>query len=131
VTESLFLKIVSIAKTRCSTDQRSIATKMLWISLEGGSRTNSPRQWFHSQLCYQIIRYFYWTLYNTNWWGFYETYLPKKQNKNIKYIYSSNTSTTFYKVSTGYMFWPTWAIIRPYIWTGSFDYSKLWDLKLL
>jgi len=39
------------------------------------------------------------------------------------------TSTTFYKVSTGYMFWPSWAIIRPYIWTGSFDFSafcKAW-----
>ena len=35
------------------------------------------------------------------------------------YIYSSNTSTPFYKVSTGYMFRPSWTIIRPYIWTGS------------
>jgi len=34
---------------------------------------------------------------------------------NIKYIHSSNTSTTFYKVSTGYMFRPTCAIIKPYI----------------
>jgi len=32
----------------------------------------------------------------------------------IRYIHSSNTSTTFYKVSTGYMFLPSWAIIRPY-----------------
>jgi len=31
------------------------------------------------------------------------------------YIHSSNTSTTFYKVSTGYMFRPTWAINKPYI----------------
>jgi len=49
-TGSLFLKIVSTAKTRCSTDQRSMATEMLWVSLEGRSRTNSPRQRFHSQL---------------------------------------------------------------------------------
>jgi hypothetical protein len=41
----------------------------------------------------------------------------------IKYINSSNTSTTFYKVSTGYMFQLYWAIIRPYIWTGSFNFS--------
>jgi len=32
-TESLFLKIVSTAKARCSTDQRSMATEMLWVSL--------------------------------------------------------------------------------------------------
>ena len=57
-TESLFLKIVSTAKTRCSTDQRSMATEMLWVSLEERSTTNSPRQRFHLQLCYQIIRYF-------------------------------------------------------------------------
>jgi hypothetical protein len=44
----LFLKIVSTAKNRCSTDQRSTATEMLWVSLEGRSRTNSPRQLFHS-----------------------------------------------------------------------------------
>ena len=61
-TES-FLKIVSTAKTRCSTDQRSMATKMLWVSLEERSRTNFPRQRFQSQLCYQIVRYFCRTLY--------------------------------------------------------------------
>jgi hypothetical protein len=61
-TESLFLKIVSTAKARCSTDQRSVATEMLWVSLEERSRTNSPRQRFHSQLCYQIVRYFCRTL---------------------------------------------------------------------
>jgi len=49
----------------------------------------------------------------------------------IKYIHSSNTSTTFYRVSTGYMFRPSWAIIRPNIWTGSFDFSAFWDPKLL
>ena len=49
----------------------------------------------------------------------------------LKYTYSSNTSTTFYKVSTGYMFRPSWAIIRPYIWTGFFDFSAFWDPKLL
>jgi hypothetical protein len=49
----------------------------------------------------------------------------------IKYIHSSNISTTFYKVSTGYMFRPSWAIIRPYIWTGSFDFSAFWDPKRL
>jgi len=59
----LFLKYVSTAKTRCSTDQRSMATEMLWVSLEGHSRTNSPCQQFHSQLCYQIVRYFCRILY--------------------------------------------------------------------
>jgi hypothetical protein len=48
-----------------------------------------------------------------------------------KYIHSSNTSTTFYKVSTGYRFRPSWAIIRPYIWKGFFDFSAFWDPKLL
>jgi hypothetical protein len=62
-TESLFLKYVSTAKTWCYTDQRSMATEMFWVSLEGHSRTNSPRQRFHSQLCYQIVRYFCRTLY--------------------------------------------------------------------
>jgi hypothetical protein len=56
-TESLFFKIVSTAKTQCSTDQLSMATAMLWVSLEGRSRTNSARQRFYSQLCYQIVRY--------------------------------------------------------------------------
>jgi len=49
---------------------------------------------------------------------------------NIQYIRSSNTSKTLYKVSTGYMFRPTWAIIRPFILTGLFDYSTFWDPKL-
>jgi len=40
-----------------------MATKMLWVSLEGRSRRNSPRQRFHSQLCCQIFRYFWRTLY--------------------------------------------------------------------
>jgi len=62
-TEPLLLKYVSTAKARCSTDQRSMATEMLWVSLRGRSRTNSPRQRFHSQLCYQIVRYFCWALY--------------------------------------------------------------------
>jgi hypothetical protein len=38
-------------------------TEMLWVLLEGRSRTNSPCQQFHSQLCYQIVRYFCQTLY--------------------------------------------------------------------
>jgi hypothetical protein len=63
-TESLFLKYVSIVKARCSTDQRSMATEILWVSLEGRSRTNFPRQRFHSQLFYKIVRYFCQTLYN-------------------------------------------------------------------
>jgi hypothetical protein len=62
-TESLFLKIVSTAKTRRCTDQCSMATKMLCVLLEGHSRTNFPRQRFHSQLYRQIIRYFCRTLY--------------------------------------------------------------------
>jgi hypothetical protein len=47
------LKYVSTTKARCSTDQPSMATKMLWVSLEERSRTNSPRQRFHSQLFYK------------------------------------------------------------------------------
>jgi hypothetical protein len=62
-TESLFLKYVSTAKARCSTDQRSMATEMLWVSLEEHSRSNSPHQRFHSQPCCQIVRYFCCTLY--------------------------------------------------------------------
>ena len=65
-TESLFLKYISTVKARCSTDQRSMSTEMLWVSLEGSSRTNSPTQRFHSQLCCQIIRCFCWTLYNNS-----------------------------------------------------------------
>jgi hypothetical protein len=65
-TELLLLKYVSTAKAQCSTDQCSMATEMLWVSLEGRLRTNSPCQQFHSQQCCQIIRYFCQTLYNTN-----------------------------------------------------------------
>jgi len=61
--ESLFLKIVSTAKARCSIDQRSLANEMLWVSLEERSGTNSPRQWFNSQLFCQIVMYFCRTLY--------------------------------------------------------------------
>jgi hypothetical protein len=62
-TESLFLKNVSTANARCYTDQRSMATEMLWVSLEERSGTNSPRQRFHSQLFCKIVRYFCRTLY--------------------------------------------------------------------
>ena len=62
-TESLFWKYDSTAKARCSADQRSMATEVLWVSLEGRSRTNSPRQRFHSQLCSKIVRHFCRTLY--------------------------------------------------------------------
>jgi hypothetical protein len=86
-TESLFLKIVSKAKARCSTDQHSMATQMLWVSLEEHSRTNSPRQRFHSQLFSKIVRYFCRNLYlNFEW---------------IRYLllYSSqNTRATFNNV---------------------------------
>ena len=51
------------AKARCSTDQRSMATEVLWVSLEGRSRTNSQRQRFHSQLSCEIVRYFWRNLY--------------------------------------------------------------------
>jgi len=64
-TESLLLNYVSTVKARCSTDQCSNATEMLLVSLEVRSRKNSPRQRFHSQLFYKIIRYFCWTLYIT------------------------------------------------------------------
>jgi len=57
-----FLKSSSTAKARCCTDQCSMATEMLWVSLVGRSRTNSPRQRFHSQLFYKIVGYFCCTL---------------------------------------------------------------------
>jgi hypothetical protein len=62
-TESLFFKYVSTAKARCSTDQCCVATEMFWVSLEERSKTNAPRQQFHSQLFWKIVRYFCWTLY--------------------------------------------------------------------
>jgi hypothetical protein len=65
-TES-FLKYVSTEQARCSTDQHSMATEMLWVLLEERSRTNSPRQQFHSQLFCKIVRYFCWTLYYPSW----------------------------------------------------------------
>ena len=37
--------------------------KSFWVSLEGRSRTNSPRQRFYSQLFCKIVRYFCRTLY--------------------------------------------------------------------
>jgi hypothetical protein len=67
-TESLFLKYVSTVKARCCTDQRSMETEMLWVSLEGRSRRNSPRQRFHLQLCCKIVRYFCYTCI----WVFFE-----------------------------------------------------------
>jgi hypothetical protein len=70
-TESLFLKYVSTAKSRCPTDQRFMATEIFWVSLEERSRTNSPRQRFHSQLFSKIVRYFCRTLYIRS----YRTYL--------------------------------------------------------
>jgi hypothetical protein len=48
----------STAKARCSTDQRSMVTEMLWVSLEGRSRTNTPCQRFHLQLFCKIVKYF-------------------------------------------------------------------------
>jgi hypothetical protein len=42
-----------------------MATEMPWVCLEGRSRTNFPRQRFHSHLCYQIVRYFCRTLYKS------------------------------------------------------------------
>jgi len=62
-TESLFFKYVSTAKARCSTDQPSMAIEILWVSQEERSRTNSPRQRFHSELFCQIVMYFCRTLY--------------------------------------------------------------------
>jgi hypothetical protein len=63
-TESLSFKYVSTEKAQCSIDQRSVATEMLWISLEGRWRTNFPCQQFHLQLCCQIVRYFCQTVHN-------------------------------------------------------------------
>jgi hypothetical protein len=59
----VFLNYVSTATSRCCRDQRSMATDMLWVSLEGRSKTNSRRQQFHSQLCCQIVRFYCWALY--------------------------------------------------------------------
>jgi hypothetical protein len=52
--ESLFLKYVSTAK---ATDQRSIATEMLGVTLQVRSRTLSPRQRFRPQLYCKIVRF--------------------------------------------------------------------------
>jgi len=41
-TKSLFYKYVSTAKARCSTDQRCMATEMLWVSLEGRAQGQIP-----------------------------------------------------------------------------------------
>jgi hypothetical protein len=60
-----YLNTTPQRKPRYSTDQRSMANEILQVSLEGRSRTNSPRQRFHSQLCLQIVRYFCRTLYKT------------------------------------------------------------------
>ena len=57
------LKYISTAKAWCSTDQSSMANRMLWVSLEERSRTNSPHQRFQSEPCCQIVRYFCRTLY--------------------------------------------------------------------
>jgi hypothetical protein len=80
------LKYVSTAKAQCSTDQHSMTTEMLWVSLEWCSRTNSPCQWFHSQLCCQIIRYFCRTLYllNNEWMN---TSLQHNGARLSKYFY--------------------------------------------
>jgi hypothetical protein len=51
--KSLFFKYVSTAKTRSYADHCPIATEMLWVSLEGRSKTNSPRQQFQSYLFFQ------------------------------------------------------------------------------
>ena len=64
-TESLFFKYISTTKARCSTDQRSMATQMLWDSLEEHPRTNSPRQQFYSQLFFKIVKYFWQTPYES------------------------------------------------------------------
>jgi len=61
--DGIVFEIVSTAKAWCSTDQRSMATQMLWVLLEERSRTNSPCQWFLSQLFCKIVGYFCRTLY--------------------------------------------------------------------
>jgi hypothetical protein len=63
---------VSTAKAQCCTDQRCMATEMLWVSLEEHSRTNSPCQRFHSQLFCKIIRHFCRTPYYYN-----QLHIPK------------------------------------------------------
>ena len=73
------------AKARCSTDQRSMATEMLWVSLEERSRTNSPRQRFHSQLFCKIVRYCCGTLYNR--------YLWKETMKKLKPLRARNKAS--------------------------------------
>ena len=62
-TESLFLKYVSIAKTKCFGNQCFTVTEMLWVTLESVLKDNNPTPMFHSQLCCQSIRFLYFTLY--------------------------------------------------------------------
>jgi hypothetical protein len=109
----LYLKYVSTAKARCSTDPRSMATEMLWIALEERSRTNSPRQRFHSQLFCKIVGYFCRTLYiNIGANNGNEKLLTKKNNatsgKLIKVVYVSYVYIyiILYKLVTWY-YWST------------------------
>jgi len=82
-----FFKYVSTAKARCSTDQRSMTTEMLWTSLEGRSRTNSPCQRFHSQLFCKIVRYFCRTLYIVSYFSVLYNSLNSKVDREKKRVY--------------------------------------------
>ena len=75
-------------------------------------------------------------LFLKKWTSFYKGWYEHNTTEGnhsiiTKYIHLSNTSIyTSKKHPLGYMFQPNWAIIRPHIWTGSFDYSTFWDPKL-
>jgi hypothetical protein len=57
---------------------------MLWVSLEGRSRTNSPHQRFHSKLFCKVVKYFCWTLYKA-----------QKDAHVTEFILSDNCFTCF------------------------------------
>jgi len=78
------LEVFIHSESRRSTDQHSMATEMLWVSLEGRSVTNSPLQWFHSQLCCQMVSYLCWTLYKSHVYVRYAWHLVSILNQMLE-----------------------------------------------
>jgi hypothetical protein len=87
----VFFKYVSTAKARCPTDQRSMATETLSVSLEDRSKTNSPRQRFYSQLFCKIVRYFYRTLYNVRFYCNVFSHILSLKGKKVKFTPCTGT----------------------------------------
>ena len=108
-TESLFLIYVSTTKAWCSTDQLSMATEMLWVSLKWRSKTYSPSQQFHSHLCCQIVSYFCRTLYMVRF---------KEENKlwNFAIRTFHQFSFTFNLLHPNNFLSTTWST-KPTIWS--------------